>query len=365
MTEAETTGRHNREFDAGQVAEPHNAVTIADQLVGRNDWPALQFQVADSEYGDATQMLHVASKSASGETSTSVLVAEVEGEPCQVSLNSRFVLDALAVMDDDTRVVIDVNSAEAPCKLTRDGNVTSKYRAIGRVFRHTRPRRRPLCVATQGMAASTSCREEALMVSRAETVVEKRVANVAFRVCYDKDPVNLRREEPLTRIVSWARAVEGDEHDYANAAAFLESVRPGDIVRELYGHVHSGVALALEPFSDPWDSGMVGYVLVTPERMEAVGLDPANTALLDEQIRADIEIEQHYINGMVYEVHAHGLAGGVPLQEPLAAWGGLYGFDDDDFDKVAWDMRAELPVQYADAVTQAAINETMWETPGW
>ena len=64
MTEAETAGRHNREFDAGQVAEPHNAVTIADQLVGRNDWPALQFHVADSEYGGATQMLHLASKSA-------------------------------------------------------------------------------------------------------------------------------------------------------------------------------------------------------------------------------------------------------------------------------------------------------------
>ena len=38
-----------------------------------------------------------------------------------MSLNSRFVLDALAVMDDDARVIFDVSSAEAPCKLTRGG----------------------------------------------------------------------------------------------------------------------------------------------------------------------------------------------------------------------------------------------------
>ena len=104
------------------AAEFRNAVAIADQLVGHNDWPALQFTVSDSEYGGATQMLQLASKAANGESGESVMVAEVEGAPCAVTLNSRFVMDALAVMSDDARIVFDVTSEGAPCKLTQDGD---------------------------------------------------------------------------------------------------------------------------------------------------------------------------------------------------------------------------------------------------
>jgi hypothetical protein len=37
-------------------------------------------------------------------------------------------------------------------------------------------------------------------------------------------------------------------------------------VLPLFAYIHSGVALSLAPFSDPWDSGQIGFVLVAKRK---------------------------------------------------------------------------------------------------
>ena len=197
------------------------------------------------------------------------------------------------------------------------------------------------------------------MAFRSQMMTEKRVGNVAFRVCHDPSPGNDRTEEPLTRIVSWSRNVQGDAHDYATPGEFMETIRPGDVVHKLYGYKHGGTALSLEPFPDRWDAFWVGYVLVTPERVQALGV-PADR--LEGQIRAEIEIEQQYMNGEVYQVHAHGLVDGVALEEPCVVIGGIYGFDDAVFDEVASEMLSELPERWADGLTGETIAAASWDS---
>lgn len=46
-----------------------------------------------------------------------------------------------------------------------------------------------------------------------------------------------------------------------------EAEKQGDIVLPLYLYDHSGITVSLSPFSCPWDSGQVGFVVIRREKM--------------------------------------------------------------------------------------------------
>lgn len=49
--------------------------------------------------------------------------------------------------------------------------------------------------------------------------------------------------------------------------AAQEAEKQGDVVLPLYLYDHSGITISLSPFSCPWDSGQVGFVIVRREKM--------------------------------------------------------------------------------------------------
>jgi hypothetical protein len=50
-------------------------------------------------------------------------------------------------------------------------------------------------------------------------------------------------------------------------AAAEEAKTQGDIVLPLYLYDHSGITISLSPFSCPWDSGQVGFVIIRRKKM--------------------------------------------------------------------------------------------------
>ena len=46
-----------------------------------------------------------------------------------------------------------------------------------------------------------------------------------------------------------------------------EAKKKGDVVLPLYLYDHSGITISLSPFSCPWDSGQVGFVIVRKQTM--------------------------------------------------------------------------------------------------
>lgn len=78
------------------------------------------------------------------------------------------------------------------------------------------------------------------------------------------------------------------------------------LVLPLYMYEHSGRALSLEDFSDPWDSGQVGYVVITWENIwKTVGknwkrLSKKRIERLTQIAENEVQLMEDYIEGNVY-----------------------------------------------------------------
>ena len=114
----------------------------------------------------------------------------------------------------------------------------------------------------------------------------------------------------------------GDQHDMDSDELIWCTQRPDVLALPLYLYDHSGITMSTAPFSCPWDSGQVGYILVTHENIKAEWgavspeiLDKARACLEAEVVEYD-----HYLTGNVYGYMVKSAAG-----EILDSCWGYYG----------------------------------------
>lgn len=94
------------------------------------------------------------------------------------------------------------------------------------------------------------------------------------------------------------------------------------IALPLYLHAHSGRKLSLEPFRDPWDSGMLGYAYISRSELERVGLQDATPEQLRASLETEVAIMNQWIEGEVFGYILEDDEG-----EHISSCWGLYGFD--------------------------------------
>jgi len=132
----------------------------------------------------------------------------------------------------------------------------------------------------------------------------------------DPDPVSSRSWSNICRMVCFhSKYILGDKHDFAKPNDFLDWLDANDskyfLVKELYIYNHSGLAISTGPFSDPWDSGQVGWIYVDLREVckELFGTFSEETfennrAKIVEQakkcIRGEVEEYDMYLQGEVY-----------------------------------------------------------------
>lgn len=125
-------------------------------------------------------------------------------------------------------------------------------------------------------------------------------------IFYDTDPENPMTEFDRlgTIITTNNRYFTGDEiidDDWEEKREEIED--EGGIVLPLYMLAHSVIHLSLDPFADRWDSGCVGFVYVTREKLSD---EYKNYALSSAQayarkcIHGEIDSLNMYLNGEVY-----------------------------------------------------------------
>ena len=186
---------------------------------------------------------------------------------------------------------------------------------------------------------------------------------VTFRVHHDPKPKNPWKEEVLTTIVGWHRKrAISDTYEYRDRAAFLESVRPEDMVKPLYMYDCDGVVLSTSAGSHACGYSQVGYVLVTPERIESLGLDGSDAEFIERILDVEIKDFEAYMNGNVYRVDVHRMVDGDVLETPVGTVGGLWDTDDGTLDGAVIVLRAFLEPGYAEGVTDVMVAEAEWET---
>lgn len=132
----------------------------------------------------------------------------------------------------------------------------------------------------------------------------------------------------------------GDKHDFQSPAEFNEFLQHSDVIAlPLYLYDHSGITMNTTGFSCPWDSGQVGYIYITKNRIRQemsrkrgkkyfpikhVTKNDIKRAL--ERLRSEVKTYDDYITGNVtgYVIEQDG-------EEIESCWGFIGDYDDENY----------------------------------
>jgi hypothetical protein len=135
----------------------------------------------------------------------------------------------------------------------------------------------------------------------------------------------------LGTMVCWHRRYNlGDKQADPEEAA--EMVK-GAVCLPLYLYDHSGITMRCAPFSCPWDSGQVGWIFVSKERIrqEFGKCGKSEIEKAKEILRGEVETYDLYLTGDVYFFRlvkpATCATCGHTEPEVLDSCGGFYGHD--------------------------------------
>ena len=147
-------------------------------------------------------------------------------------------------------------------------------------------------------------------------------------VSYDEWAESPRNWDNLSKMIFFGKHSHlGDKHninsdDYNGWEELEEAIRKEYnvvILEKVYAYSHGGMTISTSPFSCPWDSGTLGFVIITKEDIkENYGwkeltkkrLDKAIN-FLDNIIKGEIKVLDNYINGEVFSFQIQDEAGEI------------------------------------------------------
>jgi len=159
------------------------------------------------------------------------------------------------------------------------------------------------------------------------------------KIYQDEDPMSPKEWDQLGTLVTWHRRccfdVDGQK-EFGSSNDFKERAEAEGWLYLLVGMIdHSGISLYVgggSHWSDSagWDSGTVGVIYTTPEKIREnflIAKDaeiPAETmAQAENVLRSEVETWDQYVTGDVYGIVVEGSDG-----EVLESVWGFYGHDD-------------------------------------
>lgn len=143
-----------------------------------------------------------------------------------------------------------------------------------------------------------------------ETITNNGLIGKIFQ---DEDPENPRELDNLATLVCFHRRYTlGDRHsyrheDYSGWGDFEASLRKADpsaVILPLHLYDHSGITISTRPFSCPWDSGQIGFVMVPSSKIrEEYGVKRITRKIRERAegvARGEVETYDSYLRGDVY-----------------------------------------------------------------
>ena len=142
----------------------------------------------------------------------------------------------------------------------------------------------------------------------------------------DKD-VDLYDEITLTEAQQdWASEHYVDRDDYSKIVAI--AIKQGFIVLPLFLYDHSGITMSTSSFSCQWDSGQVGFIYVSPERIreeygcKRISKSIRNTA--DLVLKGEVKTYDQYLTGDIYYIQFEDEDGDSSVSDSC---GGFFGYE--------------------------------------
>lgn len=134
-----------------------------------------------------------------------------------------------------------------------------------------------------------------------------------LKLVHDSSPDSPRNWDNLGTMICFHRRYDlGDKHSYSSddyssweemKKAIIKEENPA-VILPLYMYDHSGISISTSPFSCRWDSGQIGFILVSKKKaLEEFG-GKIVTAKLKERIEkileGEVETYTQYVEGDVY-----------------------------------------------------------------
>jgi len=157
-----------------------------------------------------------------------------------------------------------------------------------------------------------------------------------LRIIQDENPNDPREDDNLTKMVCFHNRYDlGDKHNYNKddynswdeLKKTIEDTEKPVVILPLYLYDHSGITISTTEFTCKWDSGQIGFVYITNERINELGCVIENEETINDYIKRltrDLqeEVKQYdqFLQGDVYGFELIG-----PDGEEIDSCWGFYG----------------------------------------
>ena len=135
------------------------------------------------------------------------------------------------------------------------------------------------------------------------------IGNKELRIYQDDCGDSPREWDNLGVMICWhKRYVLGDKHQFTNPEDFKEWLKQNKaVVLPLYMYDHSGIAISTNrnyPFNDPWDSGQIGWIYATHERLKkeykTTRITTKMLEAVERTLMQEVETYNDFVQGNIY-----------------------------------------------------------------
>lgn len=137
-----------------------------------------------------------------------------------------------------------------------------------------------------------------------EPIKTYKKENRIVKIYQDTNPESPREWDNLGVMVCWhSRYRLGDLRMKEPASYYFDSIKNIALKLPLYLYDHSGITISTTPFSCSWDSGQVGWIFVTWDKLKAEFGDIPEKELLEKAeriLKGEVKTYDDYLTGNVY-----------------------------------------------------------------
>lgn len=129
------------------------------------------------------------------------------------------------------------------------------------------------------------------------------MSNIKAKIIQDTDPESPREWCNIGTMACWhGRYNLGDEQPKCDPEDYIAELPEGSVILPLYLYDHSGITMSTSGFPCAWDSGQVGIIYVTPERIrKEYGDDSSESREKAEScLKSEVKVYDWYITGNVW-----------------------------------------------------------------
>lgn len=139
-----------------------------------------------------------------------------------------------------------------------------------------------------------------------ETVNTERIGKYLIEIYPDQSPDSPREWDNLGTMICFHRRYDlGDKHDYCSGNYDGWEEMKEEIIKQenvhtilpLYLYDHSGITMSTSPFHCRWDSGQVGWIFVSKDKVKKEGIDESK---IEQYLKGEVETYDQYLTGDVY-----------------------------------------------------------------